>query len=228
MTLWYKLVPYLKKNELLPAVAFVFSRAKCDTNAELLTALDLTTEREKSLIQLFFDKCIKTLKEPDRDIPQIHRMRDILRRGVGVHHSGILPIVKEVVEMLFQRGLLKLLFATETFAMGVNMPARTVVFDSISKHDGRDRRDLLPAEYIQMAGRAGRRGLDKAGTVIILAKGQMPSVMQLKDMMLGKPSPLTSQFRLTYGMVRRQTNKIYNVKEKLSEITTYLNACTKN
>ena len=87
--------------------------------------------------------------------------------------------------------------------MGVNMPARTVVFDSISKHDGSDKRNLLPAEYIQMAGRAGRRGLDKEGTVIILCKQMVPPSQDLRDIMLGKPSHLTSQFRLTYGMVSK-------------------------
>ncbi|KAI4466930.1 atp-dependent rna and dna helicase [Holotrichia oblita] len=95
----------------------------------------------------------------------------------------------------------RLLFATETFAMGVNMPARTVIFDSVRKHDGRELRNLLPAEYIQMAGRAGRRGSDKEGTVIILCKGKVPSSLELKDMMMGKPNQLKSQFRLTYGMV---------------------------
>ena len=98
-------------------------------------------------------------------------MRDLCLRGFAVHHSGILPILKEVVELLFQQGLVKILFATETFAMGVNMPARTVVFDAITKHDGNSLRLLNTGEYIQMAGRAGRRGLDTTGTVIVLAKG---------------------------------------------------------
>lgn len=86
--------------------------------------------------------------------------------------------------------------------MGVNMPARTVVFDSITKHDGHNRRNLKPAEYIQMAGRAGRRGLDDEGTVIILCKNRIPKMDDLVAMMTGKPSILQSQFRLTYGMVR--------------------------
>lgn len=106
-TLLYDLIHYLHKNDLLPTVLFVFSRAKCDRNAEMLTNIDLTTEKEKSRIHMFFEQCIRTLKEPDRDIPQIMRMREILKRGVGVHHSGILPILKEMVEMLFQDGLLK-------------------------------------------------------------------------------------------------------------------------
>lgn len=103
--------------------------------------------------------------------------------------------------MLFSRGLVKVLFATETFAMGVNMPARTVVFDSIRKHDGTGFRNLLPGEYIQMAGRAGRRGLDATGTVIILCKSGVHDMGDLHSMMLGKPTLLQSQFRLTYTMI---------------------------
>lgn len=106
-TLLYDLIHFLNKQELLPVVIFVFSRVKCDRNARLLTGLDLTTAREKGEIHVFFEKCVKTLKEPDRNIRQIVEMRDILERGIGVHHSGILPILKEIVEMLFQEGLLK-------------------------------------------------------------------------------------------------------------------------
>jgi antiviral helicase SKI2 len=92
---------------------------------------------------------------------QVLRVEDLLKRGIGVHHAGLLPIVKEVVEMLFCRGVIKVLFSTETFAMGVNAPARTVAFHGLRKHDGKSFRQLLPGEYTQMAGRAGRRGLDK-------------------------------------------------------------------
>ncbi|XP_050296280.1 helicase SKI2W [Anthonomus grandis grandis] len=200
-TLWSSLVDHLQKFELLPVVAFIFSRQKCDNNADILTNLDLTSQQEKSQIVVFFNKCIRSLKEPDRNIPQIVKMKNILTRGIGVHHSGVLPIVKEIVEMLFQKGLIKILFATETFAMGVNMPARTVIFDSIRKHDGMELRNLLPAEYIQMAGRAGRRGKDERGTVLILCKTSVPREAELKDMMTGRPNKLVSQFRITYGMV---------------------------
>jgi len=103
---------------------------------------------------------------------------------MAVHHSGILPIIKEVVELLFQKGLVKILFATETFAMGVNMPARTVVFDSIEKFDGTSKRFLNSTEYVQMAGRAGRRGLDSTGTVIIISKGQPPDILNLTKILI--------------------------------------------
>ena len=113
--------------------------------------MDLTTSVEKSDIHHFIGKCVTRLKPCDRQLPQVVQLSDMLKRGIGVHHSGVLPLLKEVVEMLFQRGFVKLLFATETFAMGVNMPARTVVFDAIRKHDGKEFRTFLPAEYIQMA-----------------------------------------------------------------------------
>lgn len=106
-TLMYTLIRYLEKEKLLPAVMFIFSRANCDRLAAELTNIDLTTQEEKGYIKGFFNISIKGLKPPDREIPQILRMRDILQRGVGVHHSGILPIIKEVVEMLFQTGKLK-------------------------------------------------------------------------------------------------------------------------
>lgn len=105
--LWHSLVGHLRKNSLLPIVAFTFSRQKCDTNAENLLSLDLTTQKEKAQIKMFFEKCVRSLKEPDRNIPQIKRMREILNNGIGVHHSGVLPIIKEIVEMLFQIGLIK-------------------------------------------------------------------------------------------------------------------------
>ncbi|KAM6472552.1 superkiller complex protein 2 isoform 1-T1 [Liasis olivaceus] len=199
--IWLSLIDMLRKKDQLPVVAFTFSRNRCDENASMLTTVDLTTTTEKSEIHIFFQKCISRLKGTDRQLPQVLHMVDLLKRGIGVHHSGILPILKEVVEMLFSKGLVKILFATETFAMGVNMPARTVVFNSVRKHDGANFRDLVPAEYIQMAGRAGRRGLDTTGMVIILCKNQVPEMADLHRMMLGKPTRLQSQFRLTYTMI---------------------------
>ena len=105
-------------------MAFTLSRARCDTNANSLTSLDLTTNMEKGDIHHFIAKCVARLKGPDRKLPQVVSLTELLKRGIGVHHSGILPILKEVVECCFAKGWVKLLFATETFAMGVNMPAR--------------------------------------------------------------------------------------------------------
>uniref|UniRef100_A0A3Q2QHS0 SKI2 subunit of superkiller complex n=1 Tax=Fundulus heteroclitus TaxID=8078 RepID=A0A3Q2QHS0_FUNHE len=198
---WLTLLHFLSQRQQTPVVAFTFSRTRCDDNARSLDSMDLTSSVEKAEIHSFFQKSLSRLRGGDRQLPQILLMRDLLKRGIGVHHSGILPILKEVIEMLFSRGLVKVLFATETFAMGVNMPARTVVFDSIRKHDGTGFRNLLPGEYIQMAGRAGRRGLDATGTVIILCKSGVHEMADLHVMMMGKPTVLQSQFRLTYTMI---------------------------
>lgn len=199
--IWLTLIDLLKQNDELPIIAFTLSRAKCDQYVMSLESLNLATSSESGAIRTFFNKCLSKLKPEDRVIPQVLMLQDSLVRGIGVHHSGILPILKEVVELLFQRGHVKLLFATETFAMGVNMPARTVVFDSYKKHDGKESRPILPAEYTQMAGRAGRRGLDKNGTVIMLCKTEVPNDIVLKTMITGQPKNLESKFRLTYAMI---------------------------
>ena len=199
--IWLTLIDHLQRKDKLPVVAFTLSRNRCDQTANTLSSLDLTTSLEKSDIHHFINKCIARLKGSDRKLPQVLNFSELLQRGIGVHHSGILPILKEVVECCFAKGWVKLLFATETFAMGVNMPARTVVFDNIRKHDGKQFRTLLPAEYIQMAGRAGRRGLDTTGTVVILCKNEVHEMSELHGMMQGKPTRLESKFRLTYSMI---------------------------
>ncbi|KAI9745085.1 MAG: hypothetical protein M1818_001363 [Claussenomyces sp. TS43310] len=202
-TLWVHLVQFLKKESLLPACIFVFSKKRCEENADALSNQDFCTATEKSAIHMIIEKSIARLKPEDRVLPQIVRLRDLLGRGIAVHHGGLLPIVKEVVELLFAQTLVKVLFATETFAMGLNLPTRTVVFSGYRKHDGHSFRNLLPGEYTQMAGRAGRRGLDTVGSVIVVAPGgdEAPPVTELRQMILGDPSKLRSQFRLTYNMI---------------------------
>jgi antiviral helicase SKI2 len=155
------------------------------------------------MIHMFIEHSLTRLKPEDRTLPQILRLRELLSRGIAVHHGGLLPIMKEIVEILFAKSLVKCLFATETFAMGLNLPTRTVVFSGFRKHDGKSFRDLLPGEYTQMAGRAGRRGLDKVGYVIITTSGrdEAPPAGALKKMILGDPTKLRSQFRLTYNMI---------------------------
>lgn len=200
-SLWVDVVYFLKKKALLPAVIFTFSKRKCEENADALMSTDLNAASEKSAVRLFMDRAVAKLRMEDRGLPQILRMRELLSLGIAVHHSGLLPIMKEAVEMLFSRGLVKVLFATETFAMGVNMPTRTVVFSSIRKHDGTGFRTLLPGEYTQMAGRAGRRGLDPTGTVVIACPEEIPGEAVLRTMILGQPTKLVSRFRLTYAML---------------------------
>ena len=201
--IWVHLVQHLRKNNLLPCCIFVFSKKRCEENADALSNLDFCTAAEKSAIHMIIERSLARLKPDDRILPQIRRLRELLARGIAVHHGGLLPIVKEVVEILFARTLVKILFATETFAMGLNLPTRTVVFSGFRKHDGRAFRDLLPGEYTQMAGRAGRRGLDPVGSVIIVSSGtdEAPPAATLRQMILGDPTKLRSQFRLTYNMI---------------------------
>jgi ATP-dependent RNA helicase DOB1 len=127
-------------------------------------------------------------------------MKEIVKKGVGIHHGGLLPLVKEVVELLFQDGLLKVLFSTETFSMGLNMPARTVVFTNIKKFDGEKSRWLTGGEYIQMSGRAGRRGLDKKGSTILMFDEKM-EVDVAKAMLKGHSDNLMSSFYINYHML---------------------------
>ncbi|KAL1955256.1 hypothetical protein VTO42DRAFT_8854 [Malbranchea cinnamomea] len=200
---WVHLVHHLRKENLLPACIFVFSKKRCEENADSLSNQDFCTASEKSAIHMMIEKSLARLKPEDRVLPQILRVRELLSRGIGVHHGGLLPIIKEIVEILFARGLVKVLFATETFAMGLNLPTRTVVFSGFRKHDGRGFRDLLPGEYTQMAGRAGRRGIDTVGYVLIVSLGrdEAPPPPTLRKMILGDPTKLRSQFRLTYNMI---------------------------
>lgn len=200
---WIHLVQHLRKMDMLPLCIFVFSKKRCEENADALSNLDYCTASEKSSIHIAIEKSVARLKVEDRALPQIRRLRELLKRGIAVHHGGMLPIMKEVVEILFAQTLVKVLFATETFAMGLNLPTRTVCFSGYRKHDGRSFRDLLPGEYTQMAGRAGRRGLDSVGYVIIVVPGAdtAPPLGDLRRMILGEPTKLRSQFRLTYNMI---------------------------
>ncbi|KEF57691.1 uncharacterized protein A1O9_05609 [Exophiala aquamarina CBS 119918] len=201
--IWVHLVQYLRKENLLPACIFVFSKKRCEENADSLSNQDFCTATDKSAIHMIVEKSIARLKPEDRVLPQIRRLREMLGRGIAVHHGGLLPIVKEIVEILFARSLVKVLFATETFAMGLNLPTRTVVFSGYRKHDGREFRNLLPGEYTQMAGRAGRRGLDTVGTVIVVTSGktEAPPAAELSQMITGPATKLRSQFRLHYNMM---------------------------
>ncbi|GBC10110.1 hypothetical protein RclHR1_09340009 [Rhizophagus clarus] len=201
--LWTNIINLLKKKDLLPVINFTFSKKRCDEfAASLTTHLDLCNASEKNEIQIFIETSLTRLNESDKRLPQVLKIKELLKRGIAVHHGGLLPIIKEMVEILFGKKLVKVLFATETFSMGINMPARTVVFSEIRKHDGKEFRDLRPEEYTQMSGRAGRRDIDKYGYVIIAPKnGEAPNAGILKEMILGKPTKLESKFRLTYNMI---------------------------
>ncbi|KAK4343922.1 hypothetical protein RND71_037016 [Anisodus tanguticus] len=193
----YKIVKMIMERKLQPVIIFSFSRRECEQHAMSMTKLDFNTEEEKEAVEQVFHSAVACLTEEDRNLPAIELMLPLLQRGIAVHHSGLLPVIKELVELLFQEGLIKALFATETFAIGLNMPAKTVVFTSVKKWDGDSHRYIGSGEYIQMSGRAGRRGKDERGICIIMINKQM-EMDDLKDMVLGKPAPLVSTFRLSY------------------------------
>eukprot|EP00915_Cephaloidophora_sp_WS-2016_P000866 GHVH01001144.1.p1 GENE.GHVH01001144.1~~GHVH01001144.1.p1 ORF type:complete len:1033 (+),score=171.95 GHVH01001144.1:64-3162(+) len=196
-----ELIAYGHKNLLTPMIVFQFSKKTTETNARGLSeAIDLTTDDEKESIVTIFNGALETLSGDDKELPQINGMLGLLQRGIGLHHGGLLPIVKELVELLFGEGLLKVLFATETFAMGVNMPARTVVFADIKKFDGETTRLMSGGEYIQMSGRAGRRNVDDQGKVIVMMTQKMEPE-DAKEVFTGAANRLESQFRLTYSMI---------------------------
>lgn len=126
------------------------------------------------MVETVFESAVSTLSKEDRELPQITHLLPLLKRGIGIHHSGLLPLLKEIIEILFQENLIKVLFATETFSIGLNMPAKTVVFTSVRKFDGKEQRWVSGGEYVQMSGRAGRRGLDDRGIVIMMLDEKMP------------------------------------------------------
>lgn len=152
------------------------------------------------MVSQVFTNAISGLNEDDRQLPQIQQLLPLLRRGIGVHHGGLLPIMKETIEVLFQEGLLKVLFATETFSIGLNMPAKTVVFTSVRKYDGKGTRWVTSGEYIQMSGRAGRRGLDERGVVIMMIDEKMEPAVA-KGMVKGESDRMNSAFHLSYNMI---------------------------
>ncbi|RMZ55556.1 hypothetical protein APUTEX25_000139, partial [Auxenochlorella protothecoides] len=181
-------------------IIFSFSKKECESLAMQMVAMDLNTAEEKQMIEAVFTSAIDVLSIEDQKLPQIRNLLPMLQRGFGVHHSGLLPILKEMVEILFQEGLIKALFATETFSTGLNMPAKTVCFTHVRKFDGGSFRWVSSGEYIQMSGRAGRRGLDDKGLVVMMLDARMePSVA--KQMLKGAADTLYSEFHLEYNML---------------------------
>jgi hypothetical protein len=138
----YKIVRLIMTRNLNPVIIFAFSKRECEALAMQMSKLDFNTEDEAATVQQVFENAISGLSEDDRKLPQIELILPLLKRGIGIHHGGLLPILKEVIEILFQEGLIKALFATETFSIGLNMPAKTVVFTSVRKYDGKDFRNL--------------------------------------------------------------------------------------
>ncbi|GAB4100050.1 DEAD/DEAH box helicase [Sinomonas halotolerans] len=191
----------LARRGLLPAIVFIFSRAGCDAAVQqcLDAGLDLTDERERAEIAVAVDEAAKDIPAADMAVLGFWSWREGLLRGIAAHHAGLLPTFKEVVEKLFAAGLVKAVFATETLALGINMPARSVVIEKLEKFNGEAHVDITAGEYTQLTGRAGRRGIDVEGHAVVLWRpGLDPAA--LAGLASRRTYPLNSSFRPTYNM----------------------------
>jgi superfamily II RNA helicase len=195
-------VTYLQECSLMPCLFFVFSRKGCEKFAGLVEG-SLIDSSDAAAIRHIWDFHLHKYKEILEHLPQAHQLKELVMRGIAFHHSGLLPMLREMVELLFGRGLVKCLFATETFAVGINMPTKTVVFLDLEKYSDESQglRVLRTDEYIQMAGRAGRRGKDDRGYVFYLPQREPVSLGELQLMMTGKKAPITSQMDFGYDFV---------------------------
>lgn len=185
----------LEQNDMLPAIYFTFSRKKCDEQMEKCASLDLISKGERAQIQQIIDEYIA-------ENPHLYNNKHIeyLLCGVASHHAGLLPAWKGLVEKLFQKGLIKVVFATETLAAGINMPARSTVISATSKRTDSGHRMLTASEFLQMSGRAGRRGMDEIGYVTIVGT-QFQSPEEVAELVLSDANPLESRFSPSYSMV---------------------------
>ncbi|KAK3314626.1 rRNA-processing arch domain-containing protein [Apodospora peruviana] len=195
-----KIIRMILKKNFQPVIVFNFSKRDCEKLALDASSMKFNQPDEEAMVDKVFENALTQLSDEDRSLPQIAHILPLLRKGIGVHHSGLLPILKETIEILFQEGLIKVLFATETFSIGLNMPARTVVFTQVKKWDGVQRRPLTSSEYVQMAGRAGRRGLDDRGIVIMMVDDKLEPETA-KAVVVGQQDRLNSAFHLGYNMV---------------------------
>ncbi|BBL85956.1 putative DNA helicase (chromatophore) [Paulinella micropora] len=186
----------MAERQMLPAIYFIFSRRNCDKAVTELHEITLVTQAEQIRINHHLN--LYKVNHPTAIREACHI--DALRRGIAAHHAGILPPWKELIEQLFQEGLIKVVFATETLAAGINMPARSTIISSLSKRTETGHRPLQSNEFLQMAGRAGRRGLDKQGYVVIV-QSHLEGIVEATQLINSKSDPLTSQFVPTYGMV---------------------------
>lgn len=196
-----EVVALLEERNLLPAIFFIFSRAGCDAAVKqvLRAGVRLTHAHERDEIRAVVEERCRTLRDEDLAVLGYWEWLEGLERGVAAHHAGMLPAFKEVVEELFQRKLVKAVFATETLALGINMPARTVVLEQLEKFNGEARVPLTPGEYTQLTGRAGRRGIDVEGHAVIQWKDGLDP-QAVASLASRRTYPLNSSFRPTYNM----------------------------
>ena len=199
------LCTFLKDREMFPAIAFVFSRKNVELFAKEITANLLEDDSKiPYIVARECDQIIRKLPNYQEyaTLPEYHQLVKLLEKGVGIHHSGMIPILREIVELMITKKYIKLLFATESFAIGLNCPIRTAIFTSLTKFDGNDDRFLLPHEYNQAASRCGRRGIDTVGHVIHCNNlFTMPSQYEYKNILCGNPQTLSSKMRISRPFV---------------------------
>jgi superfamily II RNA helicase len=183
----------------LPAIFFVFSRKECQSKAlELVKKFNFLSDLEKKRVAQLASELIG----PEyRSLQTIIDLKVCLNNGIAFHHAGLLPRAKELVEVLFAEGIIKVLYATETFAVGINMPAKSVAFSSVYKYDGVNFRYLFTKEYFQMAGRAGRRGIDKQGDVFVMIDRNKDDLKRIQKMQTKDVEPIMSQFQISFNTV---------------------------
>jgi len=201
------LVRYLKKNNMLPAICFIFSRKNVESSAKEITFSLFDGETEGHMATNVRKECRDILASKlvnyreFLELPEYNDLLGLLEKGVAIHHAGMITILREIVELLFEKGYIKLLFATETFAVGLNMPTKTVIFTGLSKFNGSSIRQLYSHEYTQMAGRAGRRGLDTIGHVFHCNNlFELPDTVDYRKMLTGPPQKLESKFKISYSL----------------------------
>ena len=196
---------HMVDNNMLPAICFVLSRKALEQCAKEMTTVLLEDDSKVPyIVRKECEQIIRKLPnfEEYLNLPEYQSIVSLLEKGVAIHHAGIIPILREMVELLFAKGYVKLLFATETFAVGINMPTKTVLFTDLNKFNGTCMRPLYSHEYTQMAGRAGRRGIDTVGHVIHLTNlFKNIDQLTLKTIMKGKPQTLVSKFKISYNLI---------------------------
>lgn len=196
-----EVIEKLQSNQMLPVITFIFSRQGCDSAVKqcLSANLRLTSTEERDEIRTTASKYTSTIDSEDLELLGHHEWLAALERGIAAHHAGLLPVFKSCVEELFQRGLLKAIFATETLALGINMPARTVLLEKLSKWNGEAHVPITPGEYTQLTGRAGRRGIDIEGNAVVTWSPTVDSA-SAAGLAATRTYPLRSSFSPTYNM----------------------------
>jgi ATP-dependent RNA helicase HelY len=196
-----EVVEVLAEQGSLPAIYFVFSRAGCDRSVEWVMAsgLRLTTREEAEQIRGFAEMRVTWMDEEDLTTLGFYDFVEALSAGIAAHHAGMLPVFKETVEEMFEAGLVKVVFATETLSLGINMPAKTVVIEDLWKFQGERHELLTPGEYTQLTGRAGRRGIDELGHAVVVYQRQVP-FDRVASLATTRTYELTSSFRPSYNM----------------------------